>query len=150
MALAHICKLVRKHVNPVKGGDMQQTILVVEDQWSVRKFAMMALGTRGYTILEAENGVQALACLDNHDVDLVLTDWNMPGINGYELLEKIQQGKKHSGIPIVVMSALQKPPESQLPEAHNICCWLRKPCRISVIHSVVAEILDSRLQAVAH
>jgi len=73
-------------------------ILVVDDSKAMRMIVMRTLrqaGFEGHTIVEAENGVQALQSIQAGAPDLILCDWNMPEMNGLELLMKLNaEGKK--------------------------------------------------------
>ena len=68
------------------------TVLVVEDELPVRRFAVRALGKRGYRVIEAENGDVALEILDDPstEIDLVLSDVMMPGMDGATLLREVR------------------------------------------------------------
>ncbi len=129
---------------------MNYTVLVVEDQWNLRKLAVLALQTSGYKALEAENGTQALACLETHRVDLILTDWRMPEMNGEELLREIQHHQNHTELPVVVMSCQKPPHKSELElESLGILSWLQKPCRISTLQRTIADILTTSYKTAA-
>ncbi|NCC53489.1 MAG: response regulator [Spartobacteria bacterium] len=70
-----------------------ETILVVEDEDSVRKFAVNVLKSLGYRVLQAGSGAEALLMFARHkDIDLVFTDIIMPGMNGKELVERLCEG----------------------------------------------------------
>ncbi len=123
---------------------MSYTVLVVEDQWNLRKFAVLALQTSGYNALEAENGIQAIECLATHKVDLILTEWQMPEMNGEALLKEIQLGQGHTDMPVVVMSCQKPPSRSEVNmKSLGVLSWLQKPCRISTLQTVISEILDT-------
>ncbi|MDD5544975.1 MAG: PAS domain S-box protein [Acidobacteriia bacterium] len=78
-----------KVLEPALGGN--ETILLVEDEPAVRNLTLQILHSKGYRVLEAENGEKALALAKSHKepVDLVLTDMVMPGISGRELAERL-------------------------------------------------------------
>ncbi len=80
------------------------TVLLVEDEEAVRSFASRALATRGYTVLEAASGVEALEIMDREEgrVDLVVSDVVMPEMDGPTLLRHLRQ--RNPGIRIVFMS----------------------------------------------
>jgi signal transduction histidine kinase/CheY-like chemotaxis protein len=67
------------------------TILVVDDEMALRELTREILSSKGYRILTAENGVQALKILETEDVNLVFSDVIMPGMDGYELSNKIRE-----------------------------------------------------------
>ena len=73
---------------------MAKTILVVDDSLSVRKFASIILEQNGYNVLTAPNGLEAFSIIENSQVDLILTDLEMPVMHGYELLRELKQEKE--------------------------------------------------------
>ena len=79
----------------------QQTILIVEDEAEIREGIRILLSGESYTILEAENGEQALRKM-NPQVDLVILDVMMPGISGLRVCEEI---RKTSTVPILFLTA---------------------------------------------
>ncbi|WP_052307076.1 hybrid sensor histidine kinase/response regulator [Acetobacterium woodii] len=81
-------------------------ILLVEDSPFFQKVEQNYLESGGYQVTLAANGLEALAILANEKIDVVLTDIQMPLLNGYELLQKIRQKPAYDGIPIVAISAL--------------------------------------------
>lgn len=69
---------------------MKKTILLVDDEADLREVLDISLSDTGYEVLTAENGVQALNILNENDIQVVITDIKMPGIDGIELLRKIK------------------------------------------------------------
>jgi two-component system chemotaxis response regulator CheY len=81
-------------------------ILVVDDFLPMRKVLHEALKMLKFTNIEvAENGISALEKLDANKFDLVISDWEMPEMNGLELLEKIKASEKHKDIPVMMVTA---------------------------------------------
>ncbi|MDO9491914.1 chemotaxis protein CheW [Acetobacterium sp.] len=81
-------------------------ILLVEDSPFFQKVEQSYLESGGYQVALAANGLEALAILETETIDAVLTDIQMPLLNGYELLKKIRQKPAYDAIPIVAISAL--------------------------------------------
>ena len=92
-----------KTVEMAEQASEERTVLVVEDELPLRRFAVRALGKRGYRVLEAENGDVALELLDDDDtaIDLVLSDVMMPGIDGATLLRKIRTRRPNARIIMI-------------------------------------------------
>ncbi len=86
---------------------MSKVILVVDDSPSIRKFISLALKIQSYTVLTAEDGMQALEILSqNQAIDMVLTDLNMPNIDGIKLIKEVRKMPEYSELPIIILSSL--------------------------------------------
>ena len=81
------------------------TILVVDDSEMVVKVLSFIIKKAGYTILSAIDGKAALEFFDGRDIDLVITDLNMPVMDGIELISEIRLKEYYKHIPIVLFSA---------------------------------------------
>lgn len=81
-------------------------LLVVDDSSTMRRIIKNTLERLGHTdILEAEHGLEAWDLLSqNDDVKVVITDWNMPEMNGLELVEKIRAEQKYEDMPIIMVT----------------------------------------------
>ncbi|WP_257177935.1 response regulator transcription factor [Bradyrhizobium sp. WBOS07] len=75
-----------------------ETILVVEDELSIRSFICINLRKKKYEVLEAENGEEALSIFNNRKIDIVLLDLMLPGIDGFEVCQKIRDISQSVGI----------------------------------------------------
>jgi chemosensory pili system protein ChpA (sensor histidine kinase/response regulator) len=80
-------------------------VLVVDDSLSVRKYASLILEANGVEVLLATNGHEALEVLEEEQVDMILTDLEMPVMHGYELLSEIKRREKLRMIPTVVITS---------------------------------------------
>jgi two-component system chemotaxis response regulator CheY len=86
--------------------DYSIKVLVVDDFATMRKIIRNVLKQIGFDdIVEAEDGVAALNVLKNDQVGLVVTDWNMPNMNGLELLQKMRQNPKCDHTPVLMVTA---------------------------------------------
>jgi len=84
-------------------------LLVVDDNEDNRYTLTMRLKREGYEhVAEVENGIDALAYLEEHPVDLVFLDVMMPGMSSYEVLERMQADDQLREIPVIVVSALDE------------------------------------------
>mgnify|MGYP002147780179 FL=1 len=73
---------------------------------SVRKFIALSLKSGGYRVISAVDGMDALEILPKEKVDLVITDLNMPNVDGFELVRTIRQNPMYSDLPIIILSSL--------------------------------------------
>lgn len=85
---------------------MKPKILVVDDSPTIRKFITIALKVKGYDIVCAGDGMEALELLPNDKIDLIITDLNMPNVDGYNLIARIRSNENYQNTPIIVMSNL--------------------------------------------
>jgi len=84
-------------------------ILVVDDFATMRKIIRGLLRDSGFTnVEEADDGLTAWPILQQGNFDLLVTDWNMPGMNGLDLLKKVRADEKLSAIPVLMVTAETK------------------------------------------
>ena len=121
------------------------TILLVDDEEGVRKLVFAVLKSNGYDVMEASNGVAALAAYEKngHKVDMVLTDVVMPQMNGFELGKQLTA--RTPGVKILYMSgyrdnAIGGGVTGEAPRA-----FLHKPFTPDVLLSKVREVLDTNV-----
>jgi two-component system cell cycle response regulator DivK len=84
---------------------MTKRILVVEDQEDNRQILRDLLSNAGYDMIEAEDGVQAIAAAAQHRPDLILMDIQLPTLDGYEATRQIKSDPALSAIPIIVVTS---------------------------------------------
>lgn len=85
---------------------MKKVILVADDSPSIRKFVSFALAMKGYEIISVADGMEALEKLPNKQVSLVITDLNMPNLDGYELIKSMRNTDQFKEIPIIILTSL--------------------------------------------
>ena len=90
---------------PLAGGPTDLRVLVVDDVQQNIKLMHAVLEPRGFTVLSATSGEEALQVLDGTDVDVVLLDVLMPGIDGYETCARIKAGDRTAMLPVVMVTA---------------------------------------------
>ena len=90
-----------------------RNVLIVEDSKAIRSMIRVALEEQGsYFVVEATNGFEALKALPTRDFDLIVTDINMPDINGLELINFVKSNPAYRTIPLVIVST-EKSEEDQ-------------------------------------
>jgi CheY-like chemotaxis protein len=110
---------------------MKKTILVVDDFASIRDFVCDTLQRKGYQTLCAANGHDAFKVLIEkpHDVNLVLSDYNMPECTGFELLKKIKENPVVKKIPVVFLTTESNPDKMRSAKEAGLTAWIKKPYR---------------------
>ena len=123
-------------------------ILVVEDSASTRSFIRSALessGTLGNCdIAEASSGFDALRLLPRGPYDLVITDINMPDINGLELVSFIRKSDRHRSTALIIISTQSSEKDRSRGLSLGADEYLPKPLRIETLVSAVDRLLSSR------
>ncbi len=124
-----------------------ETLLVVEDEIEVRTYAAAALRRRGYRILEAQNGEDALRIAASHDgrIDLVLTDVVMPGVKGPELVARLRSSS--SVTKVLYMSGYPETAVLQQARLEAGFAFLQKPFTSEILSAKVREVLSAPVAA---
>ena len=100
-------------------------VLVVDDDPVVGKSFDRVLSGKGYAVITASNGQEALNKLETEDYDVVFTDIKMPGMNGLEVAERVKQ--KHPWLPVVIVTGYGSSDNETRAEAAGVSGFLRKP-----------------------
>lgn len=113
-------------------------VLVVDDEKSLRDFVRRNLEVRGFNLLTAANGLEALAVFNTHAVDLVILDLMMPRMDGMETIRRIRES---STVPVIILSALGE--ESDKIQALNLGAddYLTKPFGVGELLARVQAVL---------
>ncbi len=126
---------------------MSKTVMTVDDAATMRKMVAFTLRGAGYTVVEAVDGNDALAQLRQRPVDLVITDVNMPGINGIDLVGRIRAMATLRAVPILLLTTESDPDAKNRARAAGATGWIVKPFQPPQLLAVVARVLPS---AVSH
>ena len=123
---------------------MSYSILIVDDSLPMRSVIKRTLKAAGYgksEIIEAANGKEALALMKNNWIDMVLTDYNMPVMNGLELIKALKKDDLSKEIPVVVISTEGN--ESKIKEFMDCGAagYISKPFTAEAIRDVIVTIL---------
>lgn len=95
-----------------------KTILIIEDDVFFRTVISKEFETEGFNVMEAANSVEVFKLLENTTPDFILLDILLPGMNGYEILEKIKADKKTLNIPVIMLSNLGQ--RDEIEKAKNL------------------------------
>jgi len=122
---------------------MARKILIVDDSESVRMIARLALREQGYDVVEAINGVEALKQLDAERVHLVISDVNMPQMDGITLLKQIKASAKHKFTPIIMLTTEAGQDKKDEGRAAGAKAWITKPFQPKVLVDAVAKLMPA-------
>ncbi len=120
-------------------------ILIVDDTTTARIFAkkcLTGIGFHGAEFIQAKNGIDALEKLNQHDVDLILTDLMMPEMDGETLLTQIKMTERLQDIPVVVVSSAGNLARRELLMEMGAMDVLPKPFSTSEMYEVLKGFLE--------
>jgi two-component system, chemotaxis family, chemotaxis protein CheY len=119
---------------------MAKIILTVDDSASVRQMVKFTLTGAGYTVIEAVDGKDALAKLTS-PVNLVITDLNMPNLDGIGLIRSVRANPAYKGIPILMLTTESQESRKQEGKAAGATGWIVKPFTTQQLLGVVKKVI---------
>lgn len=126
---------------------MAQHVLLVEDSRAVRAFVSSILESAGgYEVHEVDNGFDALRALPRGDYALIVTDVNMPDVNGIELTRFVRQSPKLADTPVIVISTDGAHPDTQRAIAAGASAFLAKPFTAEQFVETLAQVRGARIE----
>jgi two-component system, chemotaxis family, chemotaxis protein CheY len=122
---------------------MKKTILVIDDFESIRLFVCETLQRKGYETLSAADGNEAyeLILSRRNEVDLVLTDYNMPDCTGFELLKRIKSNPETAKIPVIFLTTESNPEKMRAAKDAGLSAWVKKPYRSEMFYAQIENAL---------
>ena len=119
----------------------KEKILVVDDEEALRDILQFSLSDEGYEVVTAPNGEEAMERIDENNIDLVILDIKMPGIDGIEVLRRIKKGV-NSDIGVIMMTAYGSPQTETEVKGLGAYDYVLKPFDRSSMKAKVREYLD--------
>lgn len=106
---------------------MEKTLLVVDDAAVVRQVVSLTLRNAGYSVIEAINGIDALKKLDANKVEAVITDLNMPEMDGLELIRRLREKDGYKFMPVIMLTTASQEYKKQEGKQAGASGWIFKP-----------------------
>ncbi len=119
---------------------MSKTILTIDDSASVRQMVSLTLSAAGYSVLEAGDGADGFSKATRNKVHAVLTDLNMPVMNGIEFIRKFRSHPSSAGIPIVFLTTESDDELKRQAKEAGATGWIVKPFKQDQLLSVVRKV----------
>ena len=120
---------------------LNKKIIIAEDSVSIREAIAFGLESEGYEVEKAANGLEALGKFNGQKVDLLLTDFHMPEMNGLELMKNVRKLEKYRHVPILVLTTeTQKEVICQAKEAGGTG-WMVKPFSIEKLVQTIRRLV---------
>jgi len=123
--------------------DKNMKVLVVDDFSTMRRIIKNLLRDLGFTnISEADDGNTALPMLKDGDYDFVVTDWNMPGMQGIDLLKAIRADARLSSIPVLMVTAEAKKEQIVMAAQAGVNGYIVKPFTAATLNTKLNKIFE--------
>lgn len=119
---------------------MSKTILTIDDSASVRQMVVLTLSAAGHNVIEAGDGAQGYAKAIAEPVHAVITDLNMPVMNGIEFIRKYRQHPMSKGVPIILLTTESDETLKAEARAAGATGWIVKPFKQDQLVAVIKKV----------
>ena len=118
-----------------------KTILIADDSRSIRGMLASALRAAGYDVVEAEDGSMGLTCAQGKKLNLIITDLNMPNVDGLEFLRRVRSLPEHQKTPILLFTTESQQHLKEQAKAAGATGWIVKPMAPERLLQVVSQVV---------
>jgi two-component system chemotaxis response regulator CheY len=122
---------------------MPKTIMTVDDALTMRKVISFTLKGAGFDVIEAQDGVAALGVLKGRAVDAIISDVNMPNMDGLELTRQLRQLPAFARTPIILLTTESDPEIKNRGRAAGATGWIVKPFQPEQLLAVMSRVLPA-------
>lgn len=119
---------------------MSKTILTVDDSRMMREMLMMVLRGAGFNVIQAEDGEDGLSVLHDAKPDVIITDINMPKLDGYGFIEGVRRDECYRAVPILVLSTESSADKKARARDAGATGWIVKPFQADTLIDVVRRV----------
>lgn len=120
---------------------MAKRILTADDSTSIRAMVRFSLETEGCEIAEARDGAEALECLERDGADMLITDLDMPRLNGFDLVQKVRTMPRYRHLPILILTTESNDDFKARAKSVGATGWITKPFRPDQLNKMVKLLL---------
>lgn len=118
-----------------------KTILIVDDSASLREVVAIALRQAGYGVILASHGQEALNLLKGQKINLVISDVNMPVMDGLTFVKQLKERTEYKFTPILMLTTESQPEKMQQGKASGVKAWIVKPFRAPALIEAVQKLV---------
>ena len=119
---------------------MSKTILTVDDSASIRQMVSLTLTGAGYSVLEAVDGADGFAKATANRVDAVITDLNMPNLNGIEFIRKFRGHPSSKGVPVILLTTESSEDLKRQAKDAGAIGWIVKPFKQDQLLAIIKKV----------
>ena len=122
----------------------ERKVLVVDDEFHIVQVVAIKLRNNGFEVLTADNGAEAYKLACEHNPDVIVTDYQMPGMTGIELIEKLRQNESTAEAPVLMLTARGFAIDDQQKETLNVAACLSKPFSPREVLQSIEQVLSQK------
>jgi len=119
---------------------MAKTIMIVDDSASLRQVVGIALKAEGYAVIEGSDGVDALAKLTGQKIHLIISDVNMPNMDGITFVKAVKQLPSYKFTPVIMLTTEFTEQKKQAGQAAGAKAWVVKPFKPDQLLNAVQKL----------
>jgi len=120
---------------------MNKTILIADDSESIRELVEMTLRQAGYDVIKTIDGEHALQFMHGQQIHLVITDLNMPKIDGIQLIREIRKNEQYTALPVLLLTTESQASKKEEAKQAGATGWIVKPFVPEKLLSVVQKVI---------
>jgi two-component system chemotaxis response regulator CheY len=120
---------------------VSKTVLIVDDSTSMRQMVAYTLKQAGFGVIEGSNGQEALQKLDTQRVELIITDLNMPVMDGITFIKHVRSRASSKGTPVLMLTTESQESKRQEGKAAGATGWIVKPFHPDKLLNTIARVL---------
>ena len=120
---------------------MKKTILIVDDSSSVRTVVKTALSGAGYNVIEASDGKDALGKLDGTKIHLIVSDVNMPNMDGISFVKEVKKNPSYKFTPVCMLTTEAEKSKMEEGKSAGAKAWMVKPFQPPKLLDVVSKLI---------
>ncbi len=123
---------------------MNEKILVIDDDPSILRLTTHILQKKGYQVDTATNGIQAMKKAMNESPDLIILDLMLPGLDGFEICDRLKNSEATSQVPILMLSAKARKADKSMASELGVDAYLAKPIDSPEFFSSIKKLLKDK------
>lgn len=120
---------------------MAKTIMIVDDSASMRQVVGIALRDAGYDLIEASDGIEALKKLDGTKIHLIVSDINMPNMDGISFVKEVKQNPKYKFTPIIMLTTEVNQAKKDAAKEAGAKAWVNKPFQPKTLLEAISKLI---------
>lgn len=122
------------------GQVVSKVALTVDDSKTMREMVSFTLKGAGFEVLEAEDGNHALSVLGGRNIDVVITDLNMPNMNGLDLIRSLRSNPQYQGVPILMLTTESDGTKKEEGKSAGATGWIVKPFQPEKLVAIISKV----------